>query len=111
MSQEDAAPISLAEVKNVLKKIEKDRKELIYEQRIALEHVQHFAKLPAKKTKELIKALMEIEGIKKIHAYKIADILPKTEDDVKTIFAKERVSLNDTDIKKIIDLVQSFYIE
>ena len=111
MVQDQASPMSLAEVKNILKKVEKEREELIYEQRIALEHVQHFARLSATKTKELIKALMKIEGIKEIHAYKIADILPKMEDDVKTIFAKERVSLGDAEIKKIIDLVTSFYIE
>ena len=34
--------VSLSEVKNMLKKIEKERKELIYEQRIALEHAQKF---------------------------------------------------------------------
>jgi DNA-directed RNA polymerase subunit F len=111
MAQDDTRPVHLAEVKNILKRIEKEREELIYEQRIALEHVQHFAKLPANKTKELIKGLLEIEGINEIHAYKIADILPKTEDDVKTIFAKERISLNDSDIKKILDLVQKYYIE
>jgi DNA-directed RNA polymerase subunit F len=111
MSQDEAKPVSLAEVKNILKRIEKEREELIYEQRIALEHVQHFAKLPANKTKELINALLEINGINEMHAYKLADILPKTEDDVKTIFAKERISLNDADIKKILELVQKFYIE
>jgi DNA-directed RNA polymerase subunit F len=111
MSPDEVTPVSLAEVKNILKKIEKEREELIYEQRIALEHVQHFAKLPANKTKELIKALMGIEGIKEQHAYKIADILPQTEDDVKTIFAKERISLKDADIKKLLEIVRSYYTE
>ena len=54
MVENVAKPVSLSEVKNILKRIEKEREELIYEQRIALEHVHHFAKLPAKKTKELI---------------------------------------------------------
>ena len=43
--------VSIAEVKNILSKISKNRPELIYEQKIAFEHAQKFAKLPVKKTK------------------------------------------------------------
>jgi len=110
-AEDDAKLVSLADVKNILKKVEKNRKELLYEQRIALEHAQKFAKLPANKTNDLIKELMEIEPIGEVHAYKIADILPATVDDVKTIFAKERISLKEEDIKQIIKIVEKYYIE
>lgn len=110
-AEDDAKLVSLAEVKNMLKKVEKNREELLYEQRIALEHAQKFAKLPANKTSDLIKELMEIEAIGEVHAYKIADILPTTEDDVKTIFAKERISLKEEERKKIIKTVEKYYIE
>lgn len=103
--------VSLPEVKNILKKIEKERKELIYEQRIALEHAQKFAKLSVKQTKDLIKDLMKLENIREIHAYKIADILPISEDDVKAIFAKERFTLSESDIKDILKIVGNYYIE
>jgi len=103
--------VSLSEVKNMLKKIEKERKELIYEQRIALEHAQKFAKLSVKQTKDLIKNLMKLENIEEIHAYKIADILPTSEDDVKAIFAKERYTPNESEIKKILDIVGKYYVE
>lgn len=110
-NQDDTRRVSLAEVKNILKKVEKNRKELLYEQRIALEHAQKFAKLPANKTDMMLKELMDIEPIHEAHAYKIADILPTSIDDVKTIFAKERVSLKDSDIKSILDIVNKYYIE
>ena len=55
--------VSLAEVKNILKKASKERKELLYEQRIALEHAQKFAKLPVKKTNDLIKELAVLDFI------------------------------------------------
>jgi len=103
--------VSLSEVKNMLKKIEKERKELIYEQRIALEHAQKFAKLSVKQTKDLIKDLMKLENIEETHAYKIADILPTSEDDVKAIFAKERYTPNESEIKKILDIVGKYYVE
>ena len=103
--------VSLSEVKNMLKKIEKERKELIYEQRIALEHAQKFAKLSVKQTKDLIKDLMKLENIGESHAYKTADILPVSEDDVKAIFAKERFTPSESEIKDILKIVGKYYIE
>ena len=111
ISDDDFSYVSLSEVKNLLQKVEKERETLLYEQRIALEHAQKFAKLPANKTEELIKKLMELEKIREIHAYKIADLLPTTKDKVQSIFAKERINITDKDIKEILDLVNEYYIE
>ena len=109
--EETAKPVSLSEVKNILKKIEKERKDLIYEQRTALEHAQAFSKLTMKQTKDLIKELKSIETIGESHAYKIADLLPTTEDAVKAIFAKERSNPGEGGIKKILEIVRKYYIE
>jgi DNA-directed RNA polymerase subunit F len=103
--------ISLAEVKNMLKKISKERKELLYEQKIALEHAETFAKLSAKQTKDLITELMKLDHVEELYAYKIADILPRTEDDIKAIFAKERFTPNDKEIKNILEIVKKHSIE
>ena len=111
MDKAEARPVSLSEVKNILRKVEKDREELNYEQRTALEHANMFAKLPVKKTEEMIKELLKIEFIQEFHAYKIADILPKNQDDVRTIFAKERITLNENKIKDIINIVSKYNIE
>ena len=98
--------VSIVEVKNILKKIQKERGELTYEQKTALKHAEAFARLSLTQTKKLIKELMEeVEKLEEKHAYKIADLLPTHEDDVKVIFAKERVSLDDEDIKKILEIV------
>lgn len=110
-NEKEPKPVSLSEVKSMLKKIEKERKELIYEQKIALEHAQKFAKLSTKKTNDLIKELSKLEFLQEIHAYKIADLFPKTEDDVKTIFAKERISLDENEIKKILDILGKYTTE
>jgi DNA-directed RNA polymerase subunit F len=98
--------VSLAEVKNILKKISKERKELLYEQKIALEHAEKFAKLSAKQTKDLITDLMKLDHVDELQAYKIADILPNTEDDIRAIFAKERYTPNDKEIKNILEIVK-----
>jgi len=104
-------PVSIAEVKNILKKISKERDELLYEQKIALEHAQKFAKITVKKTQDMIKELKKLDFLRETHAYKIADILPKTEDDVKTILAKERITVGDKEIKSILDIVNKYSIE
>jgi len=113
MSSEEniAKPVSLSEVKTILKKISKDRKEMLYEQKIALEHANKFAKIPASKISQMVKELQTIEAVNENHAYKIVDILPKNEDDIKTIFAKERITLKNEDIKKIIDIVSKYSLD
>jgi len=103
--------VSLAEVKNILKKKEKERKEFSYEQRIALEHAQKFVRLPVNKTQDLIKALMKLDRIEEIHAYKVADLLPTTKDDVKAIFAKERMTPSESEIQQILETVGKYYVE
>ena len=109
-SDESVSHVSLAEVKNLLKKVEKERETLLYEQRIALDHANKFSKLPANKTADMIKKLMEIEKIKESHAYKIADLLPKSTEEIQSIFAKERINLTDKDLKAILEIVNEFYI-
>jgi DNA-directed RNA polymerase subunit F len=104
-------PVSLSEVKSILKKVEKEREELLYEQKIALEHAIKFAKVTVKKSNDMLKELLKLDFIKENQAYKIADILPTNEDDIRTIFAKERITLGENDIKKILDIVKKYYIE
>jgi DNA-directed RNA polymerase subunit F len=110
-TEETGKIVTLAEVKNILKKISKERKELLYEQKIALEHAEKFAKLSAKQTKDLISELMKLDHLDELQAYKIADILPNTEDDIKAIFAKERYTPNDKEIKNILEIVKKHSIE
>jgi len=112
MAEENVVkPVSLSEVKSILKKVEKERGEMLYEQKIALEHAHKFAKMPVKKTTDLVKELSKLEFLQEIHVYKIADILPTTEDDIKTIFAKERMTLGENEIKNILEIVKKYYIE
>jgi DNA-directed RNA polymerase subunit F len=110
-SEETGKIVSLAEVKNILRKISKERKELLYEQRIALEHAEKFARLSAKQTKDLIAELLKQEHVEEFHAYKIADIIPQTDDDVRAIFAKERYTPNDKEVKNILEIVKKHSVE
>lgn len=101
--------LSLADVKSLLEDAEKTRNELKFnEQRWALQHLKDFARISSTNAKKLIKELKENEKITEITAVKIADILPKHEDDVKAIFAKENITLEKKEIEDIIKKVKKY---
>jgi len=100
--------VSLAEVKDMLAKLGKEREELTREQKIALEHSEKVVSLSANKTKELVRKLTSIEKIGKNQAYKIADILPKDEEDVMAIFSKETFIPSKDEIKRILEIVREY---
>jgi len=99
--------VSLAEVKEMLMKLGKER-ELTREQKIALEHAEKVVKLSAKKTKDLIKKIMQVDGVNEKQAYKIADLLPKDEEELMAIFAKETVMPSDEGKKKILEIIEEY---
>ncbi|MEA2054347.1 MAG: DNA-directed RNA polymerase subunit F [Candidatus Thermoplasmatota archaeon] len=100
--------VSLAEVKDMLAKLGKEREELTREQKIALEYSEKVVKLSAGKTKELIKKLTGVEKINKNQAYKIADLLPTDEEDVMAIFSKETFVPSKEEIKKILEIIGEY---
>lgn len=105
--QEDA--MTLPEVKNVLDHIkeerEKEGKELGYELRKAISHAEMFSKISAKKSRELVNELLKLEKMKPEIAIRIADILPLSNDEIRTIYAKERYTLSEAELKQILELV------
>ncbi len=105
--------LSLAEARKILEEKEKaystEKKDMLYEQRRALEHSQKYAKLSLKDTEELIKKVGELDlHLAEDQIVKICDILPETVDDIRAIFAKERFKYNEEDIKKILDVLAQY---
>ncbi|VVB89157.1 RNA polymerase Rpb4 [uncultured archaeon] len=104
--------LTLPEVKNILDNIkeerEKEGKELGYELRKAISHAEMFSKISAKKSRELVNELSSLEKMKPEIAIRIADILPLSNDEIRTIYAKERYTLSEDDLKKILELVIKF---
>jgi len=105
--------ITLSEVRNILRKKEKEYKEegkeLLYEQKRALEHADKYAKLSVKDSKELMKKLSELDlNLTEDQIVKICDLLPETVDDVRAIFAKERFRYSEEEIRGIIDIVDQY---
>jgi len=100
-------PVVLAEVLGILEK-EKKRGELDYSQRLAYDYSQKFAKIEAKKAREMVEELLKIEKVKEHQATVIVDLMPETKEDVELIFLKERTKLEDGDVKKILEIVEKY---
>lgn len=99
--------VSLAEVKGLLE-AESEKRDLSTQQRAALDHAQAIVKLSVADTEKLIAEVKELEFVTDYASYKIADMLPQYPEDIRAIFAKERITLEADGIKKIIDIVGKY---
>ncbi len=101
--------VTTAEVKEILMKEFDEREEPTNEQKYAREHADRFGKIKGEDSLKLIEEVIaEVPRVKEHLAYKIADFLPEHPDDVKVIFSRERFSLNDDEIKKIIEISSKY---
>lgn len=106
--EEEEQYVSLAEVKALLEREEKDRQSLSMEQKYALTHAQTFAKITPEEAARLVSELMKVEMMTPVNAFKLADLLPTHPDDVRAVFAKERFSLSKEDVDLVVQIVSKF---
>lgn len=104
--------LTLSEVRELLEQVKEDRskeeKEMGYELRKAISHAELFSKLDPKKSRELMNELLKLEKMKPEIAVRITDILPMTNDELRSIYAKERYTLSEKELKEILDIVTRF---
>ena len=105
--------VTLPAVRSTLLGVESERiaaeKEMSYEFRRSIEHANKLAKTSPEKADALVAELLKMEKMKPEIAYRIANIMPKTRDEVRAIFAKERFTLTPEEIDKIIELVTTHF--
>ncbi len=100
-------PVTFAEALDILEEKGED-KELEFEQRLAYDFVQKFSPLPLEKTEELIEDLMDIEKVRNHQAVILANNMPENKEDIRLIFAKERTSLREETIEKILGIIENY---
>ena len=98
--------VSLAEVKEML--AAENEAGLVTAQRSALDHSQALTSLSAGDVRALTEEVRALNFMTEYAAYKIGDILPRYPEDVRAIFAKERVNLSPDDIKRILEIVGKY---
>jgi DNA-directed RNA polymerase subunit F len=101
--------MTLAEVKEALEEIRLKRveepEELGYELRRAIKHADIFSQGMATESRRMVEELIGLEKMTSEIATKIADIRPKTKDEIRALYAKERFTLLDEDLDAILDIV------
>lgn len=105
--------ITLAEAKEILLDIKDKRTEEDmepgYELRRAINHAEFFSKTDGPKSRALVEKLLKFEKMKPEIAYRLADIMPATFDEIRSIYAKERFTLSEEELTTILDLITDAY--
>lgn len=99
--------LTLAEVRAILDEIRSRRaseEELGYELRRAIRHAELFAKGTAEESRLMVEELNKLEKMSPDIAIKIADIRPKTRDELRAIYAKERFNLSEEELDAILEI-------
>jgi DNA-directed RNA polymerase subunit F len=99
--------LTLAEVRTILDEIRTRRaseEELGYELRRAIRHAELFAKGTAEESRLMVDELTKLEKMNPEIAIKIADIRPKTRDELRAIYAKERYNLSEEELDAILEI-------
>ncbi len=109
----DEEYLTISEAKEILADLESERaiepeREMRYELARAIEHVNRFAVLEAEESRELVETLSELEKVNEVTAHKIAELLPQSRDELRSIYAQERYSLSGDELDEILNVVAQY---
>jgi DNA-directed RNA polymerase subunit F len=97
-------PVSVARVKDLLTE-EAARRTLPREAALALQHAEGLARLTSEATDQLIAELRTLPFVDAAVAVKIADTLPQYPEEVRLLFSKERVALDEEQVTRLLEIV------
>ncbi len=100
-------PVSFAETLEMLEE-KKGEEGLEFEQRLAYDFLEKFTELSKEEALEMIEKLLEIPKIRKHQAVILANNMPDTKEDIRLIFAKERTTLREETVDKILDIIDEY---
>ena len=105
--------VTLPQVREILQGVEAQRisseKEMSYEFRRSLEHANTLSKTTPEKSGALVQELSKLEKMKPEIAYRIANIMPRTRDELRAIYAKERFTLSPEELDSILQIVANHF--
>ena len=105
--------LTTPESKELLAEIENERaldedREMRYELARAIEHVNRFTILDVEESTDLVSELQDVEKVDEATAYKIANLLPEDRDELRSVFAQERYSLDGDELDEVLDVVAKY---
>lgn len=100
-------PVSLASVKQVLTD-EAARRTLPREAMLAQQHAELFVRLTVEDTTKLIAELRQLPFVDAGLAVKLADVLPQYSEEIRLLFSKERVVLDDAQLTRLLETIAHY---
>ncbi len=105
--------LTVSETKELLADIEAERaldedRELRYELARAIEHVNRFATIDPEAAQQLVDDLHELEKVDEPTAYKIANLMPRDRDELRSVYAQQRYSLSGEELDDILNVVAQY---
>jgi DNA-directed RNA polymerase subunit F len=97
-------PVPLAKVKDLLTE-EAARRTLPREAALAHQHAELFARLSSEATAKLVEELRTLPFVDAPVAVKIADVLPQYPEEIRLLFSKERVPLDEEQVTRLLEIV------
>ncbi len=104
----EGAPAEAAKVEKPVEEKKEEAGELSYEQQNTLDYAQKFGKLTAKEAEELEKKLRDVGALNEKQIISITNILPKKEEELKAILAKDKIELDEEQIKAVTKIVKEY---
>ena len=105
--------ITLPKLKEELLNVEAVRldrgKEMSYELRRSIEHANQITHTSSEKARDLTEKLIQLDKVKPDVAFRIANIMPKTRDEVRAVFGKDKFAHTPEELDSIIDLVMTHF--
>jgi len=96
--------ITIGEVLDVLS----EESELGQFQLRVLDYVKKMTKIDGKKSEELVKKLLELGDITEEEAVQIVNIMPKSKEELKTIFYHRKTIIMEEFLNKILEILDTF---
>jgi DNA-directed RNA polymerase subunit F len=103
-------PIGMVELRDELDKIKKRDKELNFRSAKVEEYLNLFVHTNQKQYNEIKEKIskLQIPRLRDQHIYKIIDIMPENQEDLKSLLQGYTITVSNENIKKIIDIVSEY---
>ena len=100
-------PVPLADVRKLLTE-EASRRTLPREAMLAQQHAELFAPLPPEEVAKLVAELRQLPYVDAALAVKLADTMPQYPEEVRLLFSKERVVLDEEQLTRLLETIAHY---
>ncbi len=99
--------VDMHDAKIIMENRKKER-DLVYDQKICLDYLERVATLTPTQMKNIKEELSKIIILKPRYTALILNTMPDSEEEVESLFSKERTNLKKEEVKQIVQIVSKY---